>query len=161
MSDEGGDRPRHGRARIEMTDEEVRAYLDEARTMTCATNGPRGLPHLAPLWFVREETAAGEPLRLAAWTYGASQKVVNLRRDPRATLQVESGEEYDELAGVVLECDVRIVEDTAEVLDVGMAIAARYAGAAPPREALAGQAAKRVALVFDETHRTSWDHAKM
>jgi hypothetical protein len=28
---------------------------------------------------------------LLAWTYAASQKAVNLRRDSRATLQIESG----------------------------------------------------------------------
>ena len=45
-----------------------------------------------PLWYVLREAADGEPgPRLWAWTYGASQKVRNLERDPRATLQVEAG----------------------------------------------------------------------
>ena len=37
---------------IRMTPEEVAAFLDEQRTLTCATNGRDGWPHLMPLWYV-------------------------------------------------------------------------------------------------------------
>ena len=76
-----------------MSAAEVASFLAEERTVTCATVGPRGWPHLMPLWYVLREPSAGEPgPRLWAWTYAASQKVRNLERDPRATLQVEAGE---------------------------------------------------------------------
>ena len=52
----------------------------------CATNGRDGFPHLMPLWYVVRD---GE---LWAWTFAKSQKVRNLERDPRATLQVEAGD---------------------------------------------------------------------
>ena len=37
---------------IKMTPEEVQAFLAEEMTLTCATNGRDGFPHLMPLWFV-------------------------------------------------------------------------------------------------------------
>jgi nitroimidazol reductase NimA-like FMN-containing flavoprotein (pyridoxamine 5'-phosphate oxidase superfamily) len=70
------------RAQIAMSAAELAAFLDEQRVLTCATRGAGGWPHLMPLWYVvRGET-------LWAWTYAKSQKVRNLERDPRCTLQV-------------------------------------------------------------------------
>lgn len=142
-----------------MSDDEVRAFLDEERVMTCASFGPRGWPHLMPLWYVvRDET-------IWAWTFAKSQKVRNLERDPRATLQVEAGRDrYDQLRGVMFECEVTIHRDIETVAGVGMDLSERYGGAAPTpdmREVFERQAAKRVALEFVERHRATWDHRKL
>lgn len=155
-----------------MTDEEARAFLDAQRTVVCATLGPRGWPHLMPLWFVlREPTDNAPGPQLWAWTYAASQKVRNLERDGRATLQVEDGESYDQLRGVMLETDALIHRDTADVAALGREIFARYAvpsGAPPvgelPDEVIAmvqRQAPKRVGLQFVERRRATWDHRKL
>jgi nitroimidazol reductase NimA-like FMN-containing flavoprotein (pyridoxamine 5'-phosphate oxidase superfamily) len=152
------------RDQITMSDAEVDAFLDEERTVTCATLGPRGWPHLMPLWFVVRDG------RIWAWTFAKSQKVLNLERDPRATLQIEAGEQYDQLRGVMLECDVVVHRDLERVSDVGAAILRRYApepvadGDPLPDEAVAmirAQAAKRVAFEFVERHRATWDHRKL
>jgi PPOX class probable F420-dependent enzyme len=146
------------RREIQLTPEEARAFLDEQRTMTCATHGPRGFPHLMPLWYVLR----GE--ELWAWTFAKSQKVRNLERDARATVQVEAGRQYHELRGVVLECEVELVRDTDAVTAVGLEIAARYGGAQATPEVEAGvraQAAKRMGLRFLERRRMSWDHSKL
>jgi hypothetical protein len=160
------------RAQIKMSETEVSAFLAEERTLTCATVGPRGWPHLMPLWYVLREPPAGEPApRLWSWTYAVSQKVCNLERDPRATLQVEAGESYEVLRGVMLECDVAVHRDLETVKVLGHEIFARYASprGQPPAEELPAevgamvdaQAAKRVALEFVELRRTSWDHRKL
>src|SRR4051794_41738254 len=123
------------REKIRMSDAEGAAFLTQERTVTCATLGPRGLPHLMPLWYVLREPPEGPAPRLWAWTYAASQKVRNLERDPRATLQVEAGETYEELRGVMLESDVRIHRALGEGDELGLEIFARYAvprGEAPP-----------------------------
>jgi nitroimidazol reductase NimA-like FMN-containing flavoprotein (pyridoxamine 5'-phosphate oxidase superfamily) len=73
------------RAVIRMSDEEAAAFLDEQRTVICATNGRDGFPHLMPLWYVVRDGTVW------AWTYAKSQKTKNLERDPRATLQIEAG----------------------------------------------------------------------
>ncbi|HEY3971302.1 MAG TPA: pyridoxamine 5'-phosphate oxidase family protein, partial [Solirubrobacteraceae bacterium] len=93
-----------------MSEAEVASFLTEERTVTCATTGPRGWPHLMPLWYVlrasepsSQSAAAGPAVenvisrpQIWAWTYAVSQKVRNLERDQRASLQVEAGEQYQE-----------------------------------------------------------------
>jgi PPOX class probable F420-dependent enzyme len=145
------------RAQIEMTDAELRAFLDEQRVMQCATVGPRGLPHLVPLWFV---AADGE---LRGWTYAKSQKTRNLERDPRATLGIEDGEQYHELRGVMFECDVEVEHEPASVKDFGLALFGRYAGEITPEldAMISAQAEKRVGLAFRPTRTVSWDHRKL
>ena len=146
------------RDQIKMTPDEVAGFLEEQRIVTCATNGRDGFPHLMPLWYVVRD---GE---LWAWTFAKSQKVRNLERDARATLQVEAGEEYQELRGVMLKCDVEVIRDTDRVRDLGLEIFARYTGGElgdEVREMVAKQAAKRVALHFVERERATWDHMKL
>ena len=147
------------RGEITMSVTELARFLDEERVLTCATLGPTGRPHLMPLWYVRDGPT------LYAWTYGKSQKVRNLEREPRATVQIEAGRDrYGELRGVMLECDVAIERDPARVADVGGRLMARYAGAEPSadaRERVRAQAAKRVVLRFTPTRVVSWDHRKL
>jgi nitroimidazol reductase NimA-like FMN-containing flavoprotein (pyridoxamine 5'-phosphate oxidase superfamily) len=160
------------REQIRMSEAEGASFLAEERTVTCATTGPRGWPHLMPLWYVLRDASSGEAgPRLWAWTYAVSQKVRNMERDPRATLQVEAGEQYQELRGVMLECDVVVRSDLEVVKALGHEIFARYASprGQPPAENLPAevaemvdkQAAKRVALEFVELRRASWDHRKL
>lgn len=155
-----------------MSDEEAAAFLADERTVTCATIGPRGWPHLMPLWYVLRAAPEGEPgPRLWAWTYASSQKALNLQRDPRTTLQVEAGEEYHLLRGVMLECDTVLHSDIDTVAGVGHEVFRRYAVprgsepaselAAEVQEMVSKQAAKRVALEFRELRRASWDHRKL
>ncbi len=146
------------RDQIQMTEAERQAFLDEQRTVICATNGPRGWPHLMPLWFVvRDED-------VWAWTYAKSQKVRNLEHDPRATLQIETGESYDQLRGVMFETTAEVHRDTDAVAALGAEILARYAGGAGPVEvndAILAQARKRVGLRFVVQGIASWDHRKL
>jgi PPOX class probable F420-dependent enzyme len=145
-----------------MDEDEVRAFLDEERVMTCATFGPRGWPHLMPLWYVVRDA------RLWAWTFAKSQKTKNLERDPRATLQLEAGRDvYPELRGVMFETEVTIHRDVDVVTDLGLEIFGRYGANAggevadEVREMVKAQAAKRVGLEFVEQTRATWDHRKL
>ena len=99
---------------------EVAAFLDEQRVVTCATLGRDGWPHLMPLWYVVRE---GE---VWAWTYAKSQKVRNLERDTRCTLQVETGDTYDQLRGVMIKAEPVIHRE--HVLELGVEIFERYTG---------------------------------
>jgi general stress protein 26 len=146
------------RDQIKLSDHELAAFLDEQRVLVCASNGVRGWPHLMPLWYVVRE---GE---LWAWTYGKSQKVRNLEHDRRATLQLETGESYDQLRGVMIEAHTDIHRDVEAVVQVGAELAARYGGGSPGPEALAAvraQAPKRVALQFRPQRTATWDHRKL
>jgi PPOX class probable F420-dependent enzyme len=140
------------RAAIAMSDAEVLAFLEAERVLTVATLGRDGWPHLMPLWYV---VRAGE---CWGWTYAKSQKVRNLERDPRCTLQVEAGAEYAELRGVMIKARAEIMRDPAAVAHVGSALSARYGDGSPVPERVA---AKRVALRFAVESVASFDHRKL
>jgi PPOX class probable F420-dependent enzyme len=144
------------RSQITMTDDDLRAFVAEQMIVTVGTTGPSGRPHLMPLWYV------ADGLVLRGWTYSKSQKAKNLERDPRATLQIEAGVRYEELRGVMFECDVKLEHDPAEVEKYGLALFERYAELNPDvEEMVRKQAQKRVGLTFTPTRTVSWDHRKL
>jgi PPOX class probable F420-dependent enzyme len=144
------------REQIKLSDEELRDFLEEHKVMQVATVGPRGLPHLTPLWFVPDG------VQLSGWTYAKSQKAKNLERDPRATVGIEDGVEYQELRGVMFECDVELERDTERVAKVGEALVDRYGGGSEEmKELFRKQAEKRVGLRFTPVRVVSWDHRKL
>ncbi len=146
------------RDQIKLSPEEIAAFLEQQRVVICASNGPQGWPHLMPLWYVvRDE-------ELWAWTYAKSQKVKNLERDARTTLQIEAGEQYHELRGVMIEAQTTIHRELELVAGVGAELARRYGdGGVGPEfmDVVRAQAAKRVALQFVPQRTTSWDHGKL
>lgn len=156
---------------ITMTAQEADAFLLEEKTVICATNGKDGWPHLMPLWFVTRPTGPDGATELWAWTFAKSQKVKNLERDPRTTIQVEAGEEYHLLRGLMLECETEVIHDTDTVLDLGLEIFSRYGGevgedggvevADDVRAMVRKQAEKRAGLRFVERARVTWDHRKL
>jgi PPOX class probable F420-dependent enzyme len=142
------------RDQIRMSDDELRAFLDEQLVMTVGTVGPSGRPHLMPLWYVPHGTT------LSGWTYAKSQKTKNLERDPRATVQVEDGVQYQDLRGVMMECDVELDRDAKAY---GLELFTRYSGELDfeVEELVEKQASKRVGLRFTPTRIVSWDHTKL
>jgi PPOX class probable F420-dependent enzyme len=145
---------------IRMTDEERHAFLDEQRIVQVTTLGPSGRPHLMPLWYVPD----GDDL--IGWTFRKSQKAKNLERDPRATLGIDDGVQYQELRGVMFEVDVELEYDDDLVAEkYGLPLFERYGpgGALPPEvsEMVKAQAPKRVGLRFKPTRTVTWDHRKL
>jgi PPOX class probable F420-dependent enzyme len=143
-----------------MGEEEIASFLDEQRVMVCATNGRDGWPHLMPLWYVVRD---GE---LWSWTYAKSQKVRNLERDAHATLQIEAGEAYEELRGVMIKAQAVIHRATDAVAELGADIFRRYsqgerAVGADFLDTVRAQAAKRVGLQLVPHAVASWDHRKL
>jgi PPOX class probable F420-dependent enzyme len=148
------------RERIRMSPRELAEFLRAEQTMTVATMGPGGRPHLMPVHYFID--ADGLPV---TWTYAKSQKTLNLERDPRATLQVEAGDAYQELRGAMLEADVEIIRDVDTVAGIGLRVVGRYGGPGPlpevDRQRALAQAAKRVGLRFHITRAVTWDHRKL
>jgi PPOX class probable F420-dependent enzyme len=146
------------REQIKMAEAEVQAFLEEQRTMSIATIGRNGRPHVVAMWYAFLD---GVP---SFWTFAKSQKVVNLRRDPRLTCMVEAGDTYDQLRGVELVARAEIVEDAAELLRFGIAEFERYQNT-KVTEALmpvVRQTASKRVLVKIHTERVvSWDHRKL
>jgi PPOX class probable F420-dependent enzyme len=148
------------RDQIKLSEAELLELLEGERIAVVSSLGPRGWPHLMPMWFVPR---AGE---VWIWTYAKSQKVRNLERDPRATVLVEAGHEYGELRGAMIEAEAEIHRDPETVLAFAEELTLRYAeGIASvegdARAALEAQAPKRVAIRFEPARVATWDHRKL
>jgi PPOX class probable F420-dependent enzyme len=148
------------RGEIKLSEAEQRELIDSERVAVVGSFGPRGWPHLMPLWYVPRN---GE---VWIYTYAKSQKVRNLERDPRATVLIETGHEYVELRGVMIEAEAQIQRDIEAVFPLAEELTLRYADGidsleGDAREALKAQAAKRVAIRFAAIRTATWDHRKL
>jgi len=148
------------RDQIRLSEGELSELLAEERVAVVSTLGPRGWPHSMPMWFVPRD---GE---IWIWTYARSQKVRNLERDPRATVLVETGHEYGELRGVMIEAEAEIHRDFETVIGFAEELTVRYAKGitsveGDAKDALEAQAPKRVAIHFKPVRTATWDHRKL
>lgn len=151
-----------GRDGVKMSDAEVQALLGENLKVQIASNGHDGFPHLSTLFYVLHEG------NIAFWTYGRSQKIRNLERDPRVSALVEDGVDYFELRGASITGRAEIIRDREGILEIGSAVATRMLAAESfealgdlGRETVEKQATKRVAVVVHPEHVATWDHRKM
>ncbi|WP_433333781.1 pyridoxamine 5'-phosphate oxidase family protein [Spirillospora sp. CA-294931] len=153
------------RDKIKMTPDEVAAYLAAGFKVQVATVGREGEPHLVTMFYALLDG------KIAFSTYRASQKVLNLRRDPTMTCLVEDGVEYGELRGVALYGRGRVTDDPDVRLAVGAVVGSRMAGLPVPEmgapidpefaAALEPSLAKRVIVVMEPERVVSWDHRKV
>jgi hypothetical protein len=151
------------RDQIQMTEDEVRAYIDSKKTITIVSNGPGGFPHPMPMWFARDPD---DSIRMA--TYRTSQKILNIKRDPRVSLLCETGVEYQELRGVVLYGVAELVDDFVLACDTllraggrGEGLPADPAAAKQIMDAMRKNAEKRFVIRVKPDRVVSWDHSKL
>jgi hypothetical protein len=148
------------RGQIKLSDAELGELLEGERIAVVSSIGPRGWPHSMPLWFVPRDGVVW------IWTYARSQKVRNLERDRRATVLIETGHEYGELRGAMIEAEAEIHRDIETVVGFAEELTLRYAGGISSIEgdakaALEAQAPKRVAISFPALRTATWDHRKL
>lgn len=148
---------KHQRAQIKMDEAEIAEFLRTSRTMTMATIGADGAPHLVAMWFAVVDG------KIWFETKAKSQKVVNLRRDDRVTCMVEAGVTYDTLRGVSLTGRAAIVDDPGALWDVGVSVWERYTGpyTDESKPILEAMIRNRVAVRVDVDKVASWDHRKL
>ena len=148
-----------GRDKVKLSEEEVQGLLGENLKVQVAANGRDGFPHLTTLFYVVQDGC------IAFWTYGTSQKVRNLERDPRISALVETGDDYAELAGVSIQGTAELVRDPDGIRRIGSAVVTAMAGGADlgdlGRDIVEKQVAKRVGIVIRPDKVASWDHRKM
>ena len=148
------------RSEIQLFPEEQRELIDSERVVVVSSLGRNGWPHSMPLWYVPRDTD------IWIYTYTKSQKVKNLERDPRATLLVETGHEYGELRGAMIEAEAEVHRDAETVLGFAEELTIRYAEGissvdGDAKAALEAQAPKRVAIHFKPLRTATWDHRKL
>jgi PPOX class probable F420-dependent enzyme len=143
---------------IRMTEAEIVALLDECKSLQVATLDQTGAPHLTTVWFAYDDGA------YLFETYGKSQKVVNLRRDPRVAVLAEQGTSYDQLRGVSVQGRAQIVDSGADLLRLMKLIVRRNHRGLDEGEVetiAASMAEKRVVVVVRPDKVISWDHRKL
>ena len=146
------------RTQIQMSDEEVWAFVEERKSLQVATIGRDGTPHLTTLWFALVEG------RIACETFSKAQKIVNLKRDPRISVLLEDGDQYAELRGVSISGRADLYDDPDEVHPYAMAVMRRNQPEIPADkvdEAARVLASKRTAVVVVPERIVSWDHRKL
>lgn len=145
------------RRQIVMTETEIADFVARSRTGTMATVGPDGQPHLVAMWY---GVIDGD---IWVETKVKSQKVANLRRNPKVSFLIEDGQTYDSLRGVSFEGVAEISDDPDTIFAVGVSVWERYNGPYTEelRPAVDMMMNKRVAVRI-RTHRVrSWDHSKL
>jgi PPOX class probable F420-dependent enzyme len=143
---------------IAMTETEITTFLREGRSLQVATLGRNGHPHLTTLWYVIVDD------QIAFRSFRKSQRVANLRRDPRLTVLVEDGDSMVDLRGVMIQGRARLVDDRDLVLRLYAEVTAKYEGVHVEREgwdSIFGAWADKNIAVFVEPERVAtWDHTK-
>lgn len=145
------------RKQIVMSAAEITDFVTRSRTGTLATVGPDGQPHLVAMWYGLLD---GD-----IWleTKAKSQKVINIRRDPRVSFLIEDGVTYDSLRGVSFEGTAEITDDPDVIFRVGVSVWERYNGPYTDdlRPAVDMMMNKRVAVRIASGRVRSWDHHKL
>jgi PPOX class probable F420-dependent enzyme len=145
------------RAQIALGEDEIAQLLAGIRSMTMASIGPGGQPHLVAMWFA---VLDGE-----IWfeTKAKSQKAVNLRRDPRISCLAEDGDVYEDLRGVSIEGQGEVSDDPELLWRVGVAVWERYRGpyTEDVRPLVEASVRKRVVVRVRPERIRSWDHRKL
>ena len=142
---------------IKMSEAEVDAFLHERRPMSLCTINHDGSIHAVAMWYGFLEGA------IAFETKAKSQKVQNLRRDPRMTVLVEDGDYYEELRGVELVGRAEIVDDPDKMFELGVDLFSRYYGAYTDdlRPFVETMLNKRIVVKVNVERTVSWDHRKL
>ena len=146
------------RDQIRISDEEIWKFVEEQKSLQVATLSSDGSPHLTTLWFA---VVDGD---IVFETFTKSQKIVNLRRDPRIAVLVEDGTRYDQLRGVAINGRAELVTDPERVHPYAMAVMRRNQPEIPGDkvpEVAQLMAAKRTAVVVKAEKIVSWDHRKL
>ena len=150
-----------------MTNGEQNAFLEAGMTLIVTTLDRHGQPHVAPMWYFLEDGS------LVFRSFTKSQKIVNLRRDPRLTVLVETGIAYADLKAVMIQGTARLidgVDDPKYLLECYRRLAAKYPMVGPDPielddaavEAAFGRfAPKNTAVIVEPKRVVSWDHAKL
>ena len=148
------------RNQVEMSPDETSSYLRSNSRTILVSNGLGGYPHPMPMNY-----AVDDYDRIIMTTFRKSQKVLNFRRDPRATLLVETGVDYEQLKSVVIYANTEIIDNPDTVFEVMQTLSETIASEMPRARDLTAQVraslSKRVILRFKPERYLSWDHTKL
>src|SRR5215510_4669522 len=107
------------RQQIQLSPEEQAAFFREHHKAALATIDQDGFPHVVGMNYVIKDGA------FYMTSYGKAQKVVNIRRNTKVGLMIETGGAYSELRGVMVRGRCEVIEGPEAVQAVFAAMAER------------------------------------
>lgn len=141
---------------IRLTPEEQAAFLREGGKAALATVDGDGFPHVVAMGYLARDGA------IYMTSYAKAQKVVNVRRNPKVAVMIETGERYEEFRGLMIRGRCEVIEDAAQVAMVMRESAGKPSRAGvPPNLGALASAPKRVVLKVTPEKIASWDHHKL
>lgn len=149
------------RDKIKMTIDEIGAFLRSSRTIILVSNGKDGFPHPMPMWYAVDDDNV-----ITMTTFRKSQKITNLRKDPRVSLLVESGDAYQQLKSAVIYTEVELLDGVEATRDILFNISVQRGdldadAGEDIREGMMNTASKRIGMRFTPDKIVSWDHGKL
>ncbi len=144
-------------SQIKLTPEEQAEFLAQARTMTLCTIDKDGYPHAVAMAYMVKDGC------IYMTSYRKAQKVVNIRRNPKVAVMIESGKHYNELKGLMIRGRCEIIDDPDEVWKIMRELRTFQDGGVPPPAGAVVQARaqKRAVLKIIPEKIASWDHSKL
>ena len=142
---------------VEVSPAEVDAFLHERRPMSMCSINHDGSIRTIAMWYGYLDGL------VAVETKAKSQKVQNLRHDPRLTCLFEDGDAYEELRGVELVGTAEIIDDPERMFELGVSVFERYYGGYNEelRPFVETMLNKRVVVALHVERTVSWDHRKL
>jgi PPOX class probable F420-dependent enzyme len=143
------------RGDIQLTADEQAVFLREPHKAALATVDKDGFPHVVAMGFLAKDGA------IYMTSYGKAQKVLNVRRNPKVGVMIETGQHYAEFRGVMIRGHCEVIEDQHLVETTIREIGAKQARARATPSGAATSAPKRVVLKIVPEKIASWDHTKL
>ncbi len=147
---------------LKLTQSEIDGLLTREQRMRIATLGPGTDINLTPMSFGYADGRI--------YTFGRGQKVVNIRRNPTATVLVDIGSQWRDLQGVMLRGRAHVLENMEQELEDAALLKAQFNlgeksgltmnGRPQPFIASATGKSRRW-IVFEPKNIVSWDNAKL
>ena len=145
------------RDQIKLTPQEQAEFLAQAKTMALCTIDKDGYPHVVAMGYMVKDGC------IYMSSYGKAQKVVNIRRNPKVAVMVESGTAYDQLKGLMIRGHCEVIDEPEEVWSLMRQTREKRGEKVSAEEEaqLRTRAQKRVVLKIIPEKVASWDHSKL
>ena len=146
------------REQVVMTEQEMWGFIETQKSIQVCTINKDGSPHLTVLWFAIRDGA------IVLETFTKSQKIVNLKRNPKMAVLLEDGDSYEELRGVSINCEADLVEDYETVHDMHVDVVVRNTPGVTREQAAeftAEMSKKKTVIRVWPQKVMSWDHRKL
>ncbi len=136
-----------------LSPKEVHEFLDSRPGwITLTTIGRDGYPHSVPTGYFRVDQAVYLGCR------DATQKVLNVQRNPKVSLALESGSTTQDIKGVLVQGDATVINEPEEMLELSRE-AARSRGV-PEADLPASPNPGAAYIKVVPTRVISWDYSR-